>query len=135
MSLVTIQSFETSAEANLVKSKLQSERITCYLMNENFATLVPLYNVASGGIKLQVNINEVEDALEVLKGYQRTPLLDDQDKELKCPRCGSTDILNGLNSAKNLLGIIATLFTMILAIYPLYYNPVYKCRECGKEFS
>tara|TARA_R110000850_G_scaffold78905_5_gene170373 strand:+ start:995 stop:1417 length:423 start_codon:yes stop_codon:yes gene_type:complete len=135
MSLVTIYSFETSVEANLVRTKIESEGIPCFLINENFANLMPLYNVATGGVKLQVNDYDAAEAVDILKSFRNAPLLNEQDEEMKCPKCGSVNIYNGFRSAKNVTGFLAAMFSFLLAIYPFYSKVVYLCRDCGKEFS
>jgi hypothetical protein len=135
VALVTILSFETSIEANLVKAKLQSENIECYLLNENFANLMPLFNVATGGVELQVDSTNAEAAHELLKEMRTAPITNDRDEKLECPRCHSSNIDNSYRSAKNVPGIFATFFSLLWAIYPIYSKPTYVCRSCKNEFS
>lgn len=42
MKLITIKTFDNYFEANLLKSKLESENIVCYLFDETLVTLNPL---------------------------------------------------------------------------------------------
>lgn len=54
MELITLKTFDNSIEAHLMKSKLKSENIVCFLFDENIVGLNPVYNIAVGGIKLKV---------------------------------------------------------------------------------
>ena len=49
-----------------MKSKLESEGISCFLFDENIVNLNPLYNMAVGGIKLKINRNDITAATEIL---------------------------------------------------------------------
>ena len=54
MALSTIKTFETPIEAHLLKVKFESEDVHCFLFDEEIVQLNPLYNVATGGVKLKV---------------------------------------------------------------------------------
>lgn len=62
MELIAIYTFENSVEAHLLKSKLESEDIPCFLFDENISTVMPLYSLATGGIKLKVRQEHFEIA-------------------------------------------------------------------------
>lgn len=65
---VTIATFETPLEAGYFKSLLEAEGIPAFLVNENMAATAWHYNLAIGGIKLQVMEGDVGAALSVMKG-------------------------------------------------------------------
>jgi hypothetical protein len=69
--LITIFTFEFAHEAPIVKGKLESEGILCFLKDELTAQVVPFYSNAIGGVKLQVIESDAPQAIEVLKesGY------------------------------------------------------------------
>ncbi|HMP81704.1 MAG TPA: DUF2007 domain-containing protein [Verrucomicrobiota bacterium] len=65
MKLVTIHRAFNSADAQLVRSRLEAANFHAAVMNEN-STLYLGTAVASGGILVQVPENEAEDAREFL---------------------------------------------------------------------
>lgn len=65
MSLITIKRAHLESELLVVKSKLESEGITCYLRNE-FTTQIINY-MPSFEVELQVSENDLERAIEILK--------------------------------------------------------------------
>jgi hypothetical protein len=68
---VTIRVFTYPSEAIILKGRLESEEIECFLMDELTVQVNPLYSNAIGGVKLQVRENDVERANEILRegGY------------------------------------------------------------------
>ena len=54
MHLITLKTFDNSIDANMLRCQLELEGIQSYLKDENTITTNPLYNLALGGIKLQV---------------------------------------------------------------------------------
>lgn len=67
--LVTIRTFNSSIDSEMVRAYLESMGITCFLQDE-FVNRAYVANV-NGGVKLQVPENELESALTLLKdgGY------------------------------------------------------------------
>jgi len=64
--IVTIRSYSFHNESLIDKAKLESAGIPCMLVDENTILVQPFYSNAIGGIKLQVNESDVEQALQVL---------------------------------------------------------------------
>ncbi|MCB9252326.1 MAG: DUF2007 domain-containing protein [Flavobacteriales bacterium] len=64
---VTIYTFTYPHELMVVKGKLISENIECFVMDELTAQVNPIYSNAIGGIKLQVMPEDVEKAMEILR--------------------------------------------------------------------
>ena len=52
MELITVKVFDSGIEAHILKARLESENIPCFIFDENIVTLNPLFNFAVGGIKL-----------------------------------------------------------------------------------
>jgi hypothetical protein len=69
---VTVAVFTYAHEAAIPKARLESEGILCFLRDEHTLFLQPFFSSAGGGIKLQVNAEDVEDAIRVLEdnGYE-----------------------------------------------------------------
>lgn len=66
MNLVTIRSFDSYINANIILGKLQEEGIICFLKDEYTATIL---SNAIGNIKLVVPENQAERAKELLKQF------------------------------------------------------------------
>jgi len=135
MSLITLKTFDNSIDAHLLKSKLESEGIVCYLFDEHTVTMYPFYNVTVGGIKLKINEMDLEMAKEIYNSIQATPFTDDENEIIKCPRCESTELYSNFKSMKGAKGIISAFTSFFFVLYPIYYKSVYKCKKCGAEFK
>lgn len=134
MELVTLKTFNTPVEAHILKSRLESEDIPCFLTDENMVGLNPLYNVTIGGVKLKINKEDAERALAIVREIENTPLTDDNDKVITCPKCGSSNITSDYTSIKSIKGVLALIVALLFSILPLYTKKVYKCKQCGNEF-
>ena len=69
--LITVFSFNFAYEAYIVRSKLESEGINCFLQDEYYLQLNPLATNAIGGVKLQVLERDLNHTIEILReaGY------------------------------------------------------------------
>lgn len=135
MPLITLKSFDNAMDAHMLKSKLESEGIVCYLFDEHTVTMYPLYNVTIGGIKLKINESDLELAREIYNSIQTTPFTNDQNELIKCPKCESTDLYSDFKSMKGVNGIISAFTSFFFLLFPIYYKSVYKCKKCGTEFK
>lgn len=135
MKLVTLRTYDNSIQANLVKSWLESAEIECVLLDENIVSVMPIYNVLMNGIKLQVWEDDAELAEEVVSAYENSLFIREDGASIVCPKCGSGDLYSNFKSMKSAKGIIAGIFTVLFGNYPLYYDTVYRCKNCGTEFK
>jgi DNA-directed RNA polymerase subunit RPC12/RpoP len=134
MSFVTVKTFDNAIDAHLLRSKLESEGIECFLFDENTVSINPLFNIAVDGIKLKIHEKDVEKTKRILKEISETHFTDDDGNIIKCPNCSSTDLIPNFKSNKSKTGLFSTLVSLLLGILPFYNKSVYKCRECNKEF-
>jgi DNA-directed RNA polymerase subunit RPC12/RpoP len=135
MSLVTIKTFDNPYEIHVVKTKLESENIVCYVFDDNVVGLNPLYNISVGGVKLKVNSADVKRANIIIEEFFLTALTDDDGKIIKCPQCNSEKIYSSFKSMKSSKGIISAIVSFLLMIFPIYFDTVYKCKDCDYEFK
>lgn len=135
MELLTIKTFETGIDAHILKTKLASEGIPSYIFDENIISLNPLYNLMVGGIKVMVSQSDFERAREIVNEIETTVLTDDADQVIECPTCGSTDLYHGFKSMRGFAGILSAVIAILLAVIPLYFKTVFKCKKCGAEFE
>jgi hypothetical protein len=68
---ITLLTFQHSAEAHLIRTKLESEGIGCYIQHEQISQIVPYVSEPAGPVKLQVARENIERAVGILKqsGY------------------------------------------------------------------
>ena len=75
---ITLKTFTYPSEAYILRGKLESEGIECFIKDELTIQSNPLYSNAIGGVKLQVKESDFNQAVEILKlgGY----MLDDDSQ-------------------------------------------------------
>ena len=88
MSIITLKTFDSSIEAYLLKSKLESENIECFVIDENMITLNPLFANAVGGIKLNINVEDLKKAQAVINDIE-TQKNNSEVVNSKCSNCNS----------------------------------------------
>lgn len=131
METIFVTTFYNNIEANIVKGRLESEGVSCFLTNENFSTLMPHLNyLAGGGTHLFVLQRDYELAVSILNE------IDTPNKEadrVVCPQCQSLDVKLGLGKSKfKKLTII-----LLSAMFGMQFSnikPSYICRNCKSEF-
>ena len=63
----TIAIFQYPAEYAVLKLLFDQEEIRYVFMNETMISVFPFYSNAFGGIQLQVHLEDIEDAKEIIK--------------------------------------------------------------------
>ena len=134
---ITILTGTFGYEVAVVRSKLESEGITCFVQNELTAQVLPHMSNAVGGVKLQVRESDLSRTLEILKETE-LPLVDeqaeDQEIELKksdiaCPLCSSDEVVKTKRAGWFFL--LTSLLFMVPT--PFLYNKYY-CFDC-KQYN
>lgn len=119
----------------MMKSKLESENVMCFLFDENIVGLNPLFNITVGGIKLKINKRDIDKATKIIEEATMSSLINDQGKIIKYPNCNSEDLYSGFKSMKGIKGVLSAIISFLLMVFPIYYKTVYKCKVCGNEFK
>ncbi|MCL4639271.1 MULTISPECIES: putative signal transducing protein [Olivibacter] len=135
MDFVTVKVFDNPVEAHLLKTKLESEGIPCFLQDEHIVSLNPLYNYAVGGIKLVIHASDAEAASSIIKEIDNRPLLTEDNRQLVCPQCGSVELYANYKSMKGAKGFLSAILSFLMGVFPIYYRNVYKCKACENEFK
>jgi len=135
MGLITFKTFDNAMDAHILKIKLESEGITCFLFDENIVSVNPLYSNLVGGIKLKINEEDVVLAKNIVLELEQTPYTTDDEQVIACPECQSTRIESGYKSMKSVGAVLSAIASFLLMIFPLYRKTVYKCLDCGNEFD
>lgn len=74
MKLITVARFDTMPAAHIAMGRLEVEGIPCLLKDEHLVQTDWLYTIAVGWIKLQVDPEDVEQALQILATDYSTDL-------------------------------------------------------------
>jgi hypothetical protein len=133
-SLVTLQHFRDIPEALLAKGMLESAGIKCLLADGNLVRMDWLLSNAIGGVRLQVDKQELEAARAILDEPIPPELNQEELGETytqpRCPRCSSLDI--GFEKIDRFW----TYGLWLLLTFPI---PVgknnWKCYTCGVEWA
>lgn len=135
MGLITFKTFDNSIDAHILKVKLESEGIVCYLFDEHIVSVNPLYSNLVGGIKLKINEEDLVHAKNILRELEETPYTNEEDLAVTCPNCQSTKLKSGYKSMRSVGAVISAIVSFLLMIFPLYRKDVYKCLDCEHEFD
>ncbi len=134
MKLETIKTFDNPINAHILKTRLESEGIECYLFDENISTLNPLFNISVGGIKLNIKNTDRDKAQAIIQEIEGNDLLDEEDHTIYCPKCNSKHLYAGFKSMKDFKGIMSAIIAFVFMVFPIYFKTVYRCKDCGFEF-
>tara|TARA_B110000444_G_C18848412_1_gene603692 strand:+ start:3499 stop:3909 length:411 start_codon:yes stop_codon:yes gene_type:complete len=129
MAFITLRTFDNSINAHLLKSKLESEGIDCYIFHENSSTLTP---IAIGAISFKINQEDLPKANEIMTEMQRPFPKDEEGNIISCPECCKSNlILIQKKEKKQLKGLLS----QIKAFFYTNEISVVICEGCKKEFA
>ena len=115
--------FEYSAEATVIKAKLDSEGVATMFMDEKTIDTDPLLSQAIGGVKLMV-LNDHLDKAQKIYTEIRNYAKDDLGREMDCPTCGSNRILVAPLRRKNIF----------FMLFPFFERKRHNCNDCKLIF-
>ena len=129
----TIAKFQYSSEAQIIKGRLEAEGIQVFLMDEFTIDTDPLVSNAIGGVKLKVLTDQALKAQHIISSINQYSL-DDDGKEITCPKCQSTKIefFSTIRDKKSFFWFI---FGFLFSALPFYAKHKYKCEDCSNEFD
>lgn len=146
--LITLHSFGTPQEAELVRALLESYGITAFVTDDNIARLT--YTTPFGGVKVQVSEDDLDEAREILQNAllesetaadDRVAVLsdefseetqpdsdmavDDAVAEPSCPICGGQRSQPVADPMRSVLGVL------LLGMPFLVWRGKRRCDICG----
>ena len=130
---VTVAVFTYSAEAGIIKGRLDAEGVETFLVDNLTIDTDPLVSNAIGGIKLKVRKEDEEKAREILATINEYSV-DDAGKEIHCPNCGATEI-HYFSDVTDLKSLAALLFGFLFGTLPFYTKYAYRCEICREKFN
>lgn len=116
--------FEYSTEAQVIKSKLESEGVKTFLADEKTIDTDPLLSQAIGGVKLFVHNADLERAIEIYNKIRRYRK-DKNGNDIHCPKCNSIHILMAPPNEKNILYML----------FPFFEKSKHICNDCKTVFK
>lgn len=129
----TIARFQYSAEAQIIKGRLEAEGIQVFLSDNLTIDTDPLVSNAIGGVKLKVLSNDVLEAEDILKSIKKYATDDDGDA-INCPNCNGEKI-ELFSTIKDFKSFFAFIFGFLFGTLPLHAKHKYKCEACNTEFD
>jgi hypothetical protein len=119
---VTLKSYSTPIEAQVARTKLESEEIECFIRDEHTLTINWLYSNAMGGVRLCVLEPDLERA--------RMSLAEGDAVSLQsCPECGGSDF-----SEEPARGHWWA-YPLVLFNFPVPFRPGRRrCGKCGARW-
>ena len=129
----TIAKFQYTAEAQIIKGRLESDGIQVFLSDNITIDTDPLVSNAIGGVKLKVLKKDVIEAQQILDSISKYSI-DDNGKAIHCPNCNSTEVqlFSTITSVKS---FVAFMFGFISGTLPFYSKDKYRCSTCNTEFD
>ena len=124
---VTIGSYSTPFEANMVKSQLDSAGIPTFIADEYTIGMNWLYSNALGGVKVQVSESLASEAQQILATATESSAKCESGEE-SCPECGS-------KNTEDFLDKRSTFPAWVLLGLPLLLPTEKKrCNDCGHRW-
>lgn len=129
--IIVFKKFETSIEANIVKSKLDAYGIPCFLTEENMANLYPgASSLMNFNVRLHLFAYDLERARQIM---EENHLILDDESTLKCPVCKSPKIERDFPKKLSLTFASALNLMFFGVFFP--HKKVFRCLECEYEFN
>ncbi len=124
----TVAVFQYSAEALIIKGRIESEGIQVFTMDMHTIDTDPLASNAIGGVKLRVKAEDEQKALQIIESIQKYAI-DDQGESIFCPKCNGEKIVldSTIDSFKNLV-------LFLLFLLPINKKTKYRCEDCNHKF-
>lgn len=129
----TVAVFQYSAEAQIIKGRLESDGIAVFLSDHLTIDTDPLVSNAIGGVKLKVLSHQAIEAKQILNAIQDYAL-DDDGNSIQCPNCRSTHVAL-FSTIKDLKSFFWFIFGFLCSTLPFYTKPNYRCEVCATEFD
>lgn len=113
-------------EADMIRMRLEASGIKAFIPDQNTSSIQPLFSNAIGGIRIQIDENDLARAREVLKNE-----LPQADRGMfECPVCKyDTVAYEGISKR------FAFLSLFLLGIPLLWRKRVCKCNSCGHQWK
>jgi DNA-directed RNA polymerase subunit M/transcription elongation factor TFIIS len=120
--MITLTRVTYLHEADMLCMRLEAEGIKTFIPDQNTASIQPFYSDAMGGVRVQVDEEDLARAREVLKD-----VLPQADRGIfTCPKCGSDSVEYGQKAKRSVF------LSLLLIGFPLpWFKRECTCNSCG----
>lgn len=124
--MITIAKVAYIHEADLICMKLEDAGIDSFIADQMLTSLNPLYSGAIGGIRIQIDEKDLENAREILSDS-----IPPVDKGIfRCPKC-SSDSVEYENVSKR-----SAFLSLFLVSMPFtWLKRKCTCKDCGHKWK
>ncbi|MDA0178114.1 putative signal transducing protein [Mesoflavibacter profundi] len=129
----TIAKFQYSAEAQIIKGRLESEGIEVFLSDHLTIDTDPLVSNAIGGVKLKVLAKDALKAQHILETINKYSV-DDNGNAIQCPNCNSSKVAM-FSTIKDFKSFFSFMVGFLFGTLPFYAKDKYRCNDCKTEFD
>ncbi|WP_029033976.1 DUF2007 domain-containing protein [Salinimicrobium terrae] len=129
----TVAVFQYSAEAQIIKGRLQAEGIETFLADNHTIDTDPLVSNAIGGVKLKVHKRNQEQALQVLGSINKYSV-DDDGEQISCPKCHGKKV-ELFSNMKGLQFFFFLSLSFLIYVLPMRIKRDYYCATCNHKFK
>lgn len=130
---ITVTRYQYSAEAQIIKGRLEAEGIPVYLSDVHTIDTDPLVSNAVGGVKLKVRKSDCELALQVLDSISKYSV-DDAGEDISCPNCNSNRVIL-MSHVRNIRSFLFFIFSFLTSALPIGIKYNYHCENCRHKFK
>lgn len=125
MNTEVLATFPNSIDAHLLRAKLESEGIRCFLVNETFSDMLPIYyGLLGAGVQVVIGKEDMDKARE----YHPTHAY-----KVICPSCGSEHIHFKYAKIQRKLVLLFVGLILSSLIGNLLLDS--QCDDCNAEFK
>jgi predicted RNA-binding Zn-ribbon protein involved in translation (DUF1610 family) len=131
--LVTMQRYRDLTEALVVRTLLESAGIQAWIADENMVRMDWFYSNMVGGMRLQVEENDLAAAQEILEESVPSTINYGQGLDYvqpTCPKCGSSEITLGDGTERG--RSFVALYVLALPVPPR--EAAWHCEACGAKW-
>ena len=129
----TIAKFQYSAEAQIIKGRLEADGIKVFLSDHLTIDTDPLVSNAIGGVKLKVLAKDALKAQHILESIAKYSV-DDDGNAIHCPNCNSSKVAL-FSTIKDFKSFFSFLVGFLFGTLPFYAKEKYRCEDCNMEFD
>lgn len=133
VSFSNVAVFQYSAEAQIIKGRLEAEGIKTFLVDNHTIDTDPLVSNAIGGVKLKVRKEDEEKALQVLEDISKYSI-DDEGVQITCPKCGGEKV-QLFTSVKSVKSLFFFCISFLVYVLPMHVKREYQCATCNNKFN
>ena len=124
-----VATFSMPYEAQIARASLQAAGIEALIADEHTINMDWFYSNALGGVRLLVPRAQLVEARELVAA-DFSDALPQAAEPVRCPACGSEDVVAEVKGRKSALVMI-----LLLGFPLLFYRRGQRCRTCNTFFT